>query len=32
LESIRKLAEYGTTVIFENDRIDTRNMSSEMIV
>ncbi len=32
LEAVRKLTEYGTTVIFENDRIDTRNMSSEMII
>ena len=32
LESIRKLSEYGVSVIFENDHIDTRNMSSEMIV
>ena len=32
IESIRKLSEYGVSVIFENDHIDTRNMSSEMIV
>ena len=32
LESVRKLSEYGTSVYFENDRIDTRNMSSEMIL
>ena len=32
LESVRKLAEYGASVYFENDRIDTRSMSSEMIL
>ena len=32
LESVRKLSEYGATVYFENDRIDTRTMSSEMIL
>ena len=32
LESVRKLAEYGATVYFENDRIDTRTMNSEMLL
>jgi len=32
LESVRKLADYGASVYFENDRIDTRTMSSEMIL
>ena len=32
LESVRKLAEYGASVYFENDRIDTRTMNSEMIL
>lgn len=32
LESVRKLAEYGASVYFENDRIDTKSMSSEMIL
>ena len=32
LEAVRKLSDYGTTVVFENDRIDTHNMSSEMII
>ena len=32
LESVRKFAEYGASVYFENDRIDTRTMNSEMIL
>lgn len=32
LESVRKLTEYGVSVYFENDRIDTANMNSEMIL
>lgn len=32
LEAIRKLKEYGVSVYFENDRIDTGNMNSEMIL
>ena len=32
LESVRKLTDYGTSVYFENDRIDTRTMNSEMIL
>lgn len=32
LESVRKLTEYGASVYFENDRIDTRTMNSEMIL
>ena len=32
LETVRKLADYGASVYFENDRIDTRTMSSEMIL
>ena len=32
LESVRKLADYGTSVYFENDRIDTKSMSSEMML
>lgn len=32
IESIRLLKSYGTTVLFENDGIDTENMNSEMIL
>ena len=32
LEAIRKLKEYGVSVMFENDRIDTGNINSEMIL
>ena len=32
LESVRKLTEYGVSVWFENDRIDTSKMNSEMIL
>lgn len=32
LESIRALKDCGTTVIFENDNIDTKTMNSEMIL
>ena len=32
IESVRKLKSYGVTVLFENDRIDTENMNSEMIL
>ena len=32
IESIRLLKSYGTTVLFENDAIDTDTMNSEMIL
>ena len=32
IESIRALKDCGTTVIFENDNIDTKTMNSEMIL
>lgn len=32
IESIRKLADYGVTVLFENDNIDTKTMNSELIL
>lgn len=32
IENIRLLNSYGTTVLFENDGIDTENMNSEMIL
>lgn len=32
IESIRKLANYGVTVLFENDNIDTKTMNSELIL
>lgn len=32
LDSVRKLSDYGASVYFENDRIDTKTMSSEMIL
>lgn len=32
IESIRMLKSYGTTVLFENDAIDTDTMNSEMIL
>ena len=32
IESIRLLKSYGTTVLFENDAIDTNTMNSEMIL
>lgn len=32
IEAIRKLANYGVTVLFENDHIDTQTMNSEMIL
>ncbi len=32
LESIRALKDYGATVIFENDNIDTKTMNSEMVL
>lgn len=32
LESIRALRDYGVTVFFENDNIDTKTMNSEMIL
>ncbi len=32
IEAIRRLATYGTTVLFENDNIDTRTMNSELIL
>lgn len=32
IENIRILKEYGTSVIFENDKIDTETMNSEMIL
>lgn len=32
IEAIRRLATYGTTVLFENDNIDTKTMNSELIL
>ena len=32
LEAVRKLTSYGVSVLFENDRIDTSRMSSEMML
>lgn len=32
IENIRLLKSYGTSVLFENDGIDTKNMNSEMIL
>ena len=32
IENIRLLKSYGTTVLFENDNIDTETMNSEMIL
>lgn len=32
LETIRQLKDYGVSVFFENDNIDTRTMNSEMIL
>lgn len=32
IENIRRLKSYGTSVLFENDGIDTDNMNSEMIL
>lgn len=32
LESIRKLKEYGVSVFFENDNVDTKTMNSELIL
>ena len=32
LETIRTLTAYGTSVLFENDNIDTRTMSSELVL
>ena len=32
IESIRRLATYGVTVLFENDNIDTKTMNSELIL
>lgn len=32
IESVRELKRYGTTVIFENDGIDTKTMNHELIL
>ena len=32
IETIRKLKEYGVSVLFENDHIDTKTMNSEMLL
>lgn len=32
IETIRKLKEYGVSVLFENDNIDTKTMNSEMLL
>ena len=32
LESVRKLTDYGVSIYFESDRIDTKSMSSEMML
>ena len=32
IESIRELSEYGVSVYFENDNIDTKDMNSEMLL
>ena len=32
IESIRALKDCGTTVVFENDNIDTKTMNSEMVL
>ncbi len=32
IESVRELKKYGTTVIFENDGIDTKTMNHELIL